>query len=626
MLTEATARLAFRWLMQTERTPRPLHTIKLEGAHLFLSRSPCPKVEKGSLYHHAAFTPVSVVRLLCNTSTMPTSWITLPHTWTLQDTQAGLNVIIAFLCAGGIFVLVRYFWVSAARRVASDKEVPVYSLLSLNTIGETLDVIWLLRKDLFTGRYLGLLVQCICVLLLTVCALLSGFIARFSARHTTVLVPRNISGTLASRSLESTYFSGMETSAALTALRSAAAPQDRLFDFWPDPASQWRFAQHQWSNYTWGLSCKYTPLTALTENLRAINTSCDDDFSRQLPFLNDIWDDKARNYSIRYGINTWRDDINMTRNGIVFGFGDQLPDSAWDESAQLYTNMNFRMAMLFLDGPVYDVNYTQPGYCMFEVGPLFRAAYTKAECELTRNTDRDKNRTDDEVENWGAFPEADHTRVLDVLLEYYGNSWYREIWSGKPVTTIDGRELALFYQAYCITRDTKGFLYDNTSNIATVSRLLDVPMRAPQVSLACVVVCSIGAALVLAGLLNYLSFLFVHRKRLDRTPQSKLDWMLQTLRQDNERGQGVAGLRHRLHGHIGLGISHHQPELVELSKADDFETAAAPRSHGPASSISSVHSAFSGAPPPPSTPTSYSRSMHHYQKLGYQTQSYEAFV
>lgn len=32
-------------------------------------------------------------------------WVSLDSSWTLQDVQAGLNVIIAFLCAGSVFVL-----------------------------------------------------------------------------------------------------------------------------------------------------------------------------------------------------------------------------------------------------------------------------------------------------------------------------------------------------------------------------------------------------------------------------------------------------------------------------------------------------------------------------------------
>lgn len=132
-----------------------------------------------------------------------TRWVSLKAGWKLQDVQAGLNVCIAFLCAGGIFVLVRYCWLLAARRVARQRDVPAYSLLSLNTIGETIDVIWLLRHDLFARRYHGLLVQVVCVIFLTGATLMSGFIARFSTRYGTTVRQIDVNGTIAQRNTQS---------------------------------------------------------------------------------------------------------------------------------------------------------------------------------------------------------------------------------------------------------------------------------------------------------------------------------------------------------------------------------------------------------------------------------------
>lgn len=510
---------------------------------------------------------------------MPAHWVTLPHSWKLQDTQAGLNVIIAFLCAGGIFVLVRYFWVAAARDVARDKDVPVYSLLSLNTIGETFDVAWLLRRELLTGRYIGILVQCVGVLLLTTCALLSGFIARFSTRNTTIYIERSVPGTLAQRGVASTFFNSMEISVALAALRESRFPQDELLDFWPDPASEWRFNPNQWRNHSWSMTCKYTPLTPLTGDLEATDDKCQSDFTTQLPFLNDIWDGKAADIPVSYGINGWNDQPSMTRNGIIFGFGDRIEESSFDETWKLYTKMRFRMSMMFLDGPINDWNYTAPGFCRYEVGPLKRAEYTKAECDLVRNTKYDEGRDAVDVQNWGAYPEADPRRLVGVLTEYYGNTWYRELWSHKQPTVIDGQELSLFYQAFGIIRATRGFLYDNTTDSSVItSRTLDVPVRAPQVSLTSIVLCSVGALIVLAGLANYYSFLLANRKRMHRTPQTKLDWMMQTLRHEGHPDAVRLGPKHQFRRSVGPGVmsgelegGHQSPEFVGLSKGEDYE-------------------------------------------------------
>jgi len=56
----------------------------------------------------------------------------------------------------------------------------------------------------------------------------------------------------------------------------------------------------------------------------------------------------------------------------------------------------------------------------------------------------------------------------------------------------------------------------------------------PQISLPCLAGCSAAATIILLGLLNYWIFIFRHWSRLQKTPQSKLDWMLHTLRRDNE--------------------------------------------------------------------------------------------
>lgn len=103
-----------------------------------------------------------------------------------------------------------------------------------------------------------------------------------------------------------------------------------------------------------------------------------------------------------------------------------------------------------------------------------------------------------------------------------------------------------FYQAYQVVKDTSGTLYYNTTESVAplATRMIDVEVRAAQVSLTCLIVCSAMALIVLVGLLHYWLFLLCNLRRLDKTPQSKLDWMLQTLKTDNESPRTKA--RHKL--------------------------------------------------------------------------------
>lgn len=95
-------------------------------------------------------------------------------------------------------------------------------------------------------------------------------------------------------------------------------------------------------------------------------------------------------------------------------------------------------------------------------------------------------------------------------------------------------------------KDTSGTLYYNTTESVAplATRLIDVRARVVQVSLTCLIVCSAMTLIVLIGVLHYWLFLICNFRRLDKTPQSKLDWMLQTLKTENESPRTKA--RHKL--------------------------------------------------------------------------------
>lgn len=103
--------------------------------------------------------PTTRASLLSHTSlmssfTIQVSWIYLPASWKLEDVQAALNVIISVLSGLGIFVFARLCWVRAAADIAQDQSIKLSSLTTLNTIGESFDVLQLLRCKILSSTYL----------------------------------------------------------------------------------------------------------------------------------------------------------------------------------------------------------------------------------------------------------------------------------------------------------------------------------------------------------------------------------------------------------------------------------------------------------------------------------------
>ncbi|KAJ9650341.1 hypothetical protein H2198_010349, partial [Neophaeococcomyces mojaviensis] len=190
-----------------------------------------------------------------------TYWIQFPETWRLQDLQAYLNVLISFLCAGGIFILVRTYWKAAARNIVRGEDVLAQSILSLNTIGEVIDAMFLLRRDLLiVKRYRGLLVQSVFVILLTIASLFSGFIARYFTDTGTTEVSRNLTGAQAYRGTGSVLNKQFEINRTMSELSQANFPLDQLADFRPTESSPWKYQPSQWAN-SWAMDCHFLPLT-----------------------------------------------------------------------------------------------------------------------------------------------------------------------------------------------------------------------------------------------------------------------------------------------------------------------------------------------------------------------------
>lgn len=190
--------------------------------------------------------------------------------------------------------------------------------------------------------------------------------------------------------------------------------------------------------------------------------------------------------------------------------------------------------------------------CNFAPGPIGNAFYTSCDCKLTRDV---QNRSEDDL-YYGAYPDASDTSTeTSAYLEHYGNRFRKEASRSLPVTVIEGEELAMFYQAYQITKDTITSPY--------VKRKINAHVRVPQISIITLIICSAAGLVVLFGLVSYWIFLWRNHAHLDKTPQSKLDWMLQTLKKEND---DHAQRRHRLSQAMASGID--KGEGVPLNRVD----------------------------------------------------------
>ena len=476
-----------------------------------------------------------------------------------------LTVIIAFLCAASVFVLVRHFWVIAARQVTKRMDVPAYALLSLNTVGETIDVVWLLRHEILSSRYRSLLIQCIFVVVLTVCTMLSGFIARASTRSVTAIVERDVEGSLATRDTESILYDSLDITAVYKGLVEAKFPQTKLIEFWPSPYSGWIYNDEQW-NSSWTMDCKYND-TTLIPDTSIVTDNCTNGVWQQWPWIYDNWWDwgiKESSYSYYNsdGINFSQDE-NYFRDVLLFVHGYEIYTTELRDGLNLTTSLTMRTVAIHLHNVPRNGN--DSAECTWVQGPIESAEYSSTTCDLKRNLG---TRTGTDLDTWGAAPElADLDHQVSAYTQFYAGRLRRESFAGLPITNIPGHELAQIFQAYQATKDTGGTLYYNITDPSRpkMQRTLDVSVHAAQVSLVCLVVCGVLAFVVLLGLLNYWLFVLLHFRHLHATPQSKLDWMLQTLKKegaptDNKR------MRHHLRDSISSPDLH--AEIVPLTKLD----------------------------------------------------------
>ena len=505
-------------------------------------------------------------------------WIALPAAWELQDVQAALNVIVTVLSAFCIPTFARICWQTATAKVVKNRNVPLATLLSVDTIGEVYDVCRLLGLKILSSYYLRILAQCIVVTGLTAVAFASGPIARFSSRWGTKVVTRETPGLIANRLQSGISHEGVLWNNTWDSLDHAGFPYDRLLDYLPNITSNWKYVPTQW-NSSWQMRCEYTEETPI--DLTVVRVDCNDTspLNEQIPALESVypeitrlWGDNAATvYNYEGNMNSdnsrWSD-VLMFRTGWEY--------LKQDDASGIWTDIDVTLMALRMQGvPGWEGNDTQ---CDFAPGPINAATYTKAFCKIRKNVTTEAGNFFVDI----AYPDHESLDyVSSAYTSFFQGRYSREVIAGDPVTVITPRNLTRFYQVYQITQATQ--------HQYVKARPMDVELDVVRLSTVFLALCIASALLAIFGIVHYGVFTLRHSKTVDSTPLSKLDWMLQSIEKSqaatpliphtspHQNQQSRRSSRHSV-------VSMRSPDLAAPKvgrRRSDFETATYGSNPGP---------------------------------------------
>lgn len=167
--------------------------------------------------------------------------------------------------------------------------------------------------------------------------------------------------------------------------------------------------------------------------------------------------------------------------------------------------------------------------CDFAPGDVGNTFYTRVDCSLSR---LQSIPNEDNI----AFPNSFGVNQISMAYtQYFQARFSQESTSDSPITMIKPHELIRFYQVYLIVKDIQ---YRQP-----VTRRLHVEVKIVQLLTAFLVVYLLVMVLCILGMVRYGFVAYVHQNTILATPQSKLDWMLQSI----EPYKGGLSSRHQSH-------------------------------------------------------------------------------
>jgi hypothetical protein len=287
-------------------------------------------------------------------------------------------------------------------------------------------------------------------------------------------------------------------------LDRAEFPYNQLLDFLPDTSTYWIYRAEEW-NSTWSMDCRYTESTPVK-----LKTTGDcDHLYAEVPGLDKIIPDSPDIWYYTEGFY-----VNRTSWKDVLMFLYEPIYNDYSNITFLTHNMSITIASVHLHNLAKSSNSS----CKFGVGDVERASYTKAECNLFRDYGED---------TYISYPDSgDVGQVPTSYYSYYGQAFKQQSMSNDPIRVITPQELVRFYQIYMITKDTQ--------SLQPVTRRMSVDVTVVQLSAVFLAVCIFVTLSILVGIGMYGLFAIMHPER--RPPQTKLDWMLQTVKNPGPEG------------------------------------------------------------------------------------------
>lgn len=406
-------------------------------------------------------------------------------------------------------MFVRLSWQAGARRVAQTKAVHLSSILTLNTPGEVLDAFSVLKLKI-PGHW-AVLAQSFVIVIFSVTTLISGPIARYASRRTSTTIDQEVPGWLATRSHNSNADDQVMWNLTLTSLDRAGFPLDEVLDYLPDTSTQWLYHPEEWNN-SWSLVCRSTDSTAVAITM---TNDCSG-------FLAKIHGRETVVPSVRYSDYVWNAHgdyyVNQTLYRDILMFTYAANYTEYDNDTDIYHRVSMSLAALHMHNA--PKNTTEGSYlegsCAFGAGAVESSSFTRIDCDMTYDP---VEGADHDV---GAKPDTgDIDAIPSAYRQFYFSRFKQESIGNRPISIISPRELRRFFQTYMIIKDVQ----DRTP----VPRHLHIKIPVVQISTAFLVLYCLVAFLTVLGGAVYAIFLARHRNVASFLPQSKLDWILQSM-------------------------------------------------------------------------------------------------
>jgi hypothetical protein len=441
-------------------------------------------------------------------------WFILSLKWPLEDVQAALNVLISVFSAIGIFTFARFCWQSATLHLTKQRDVPVASLLSLTSPGEAFQVLWFLNfRSLSAKKYRRILFQSLIIFGLSVAAILSGPIARYASRQGHTVIPVEMHGSLATTTWESMVEADVAWNRTKNTLADAGFPSDQLLDFLPDISQPWVYREDEWNN-TWHAQCQFDPLTPIS--LSATGNYSDGSWFTEIPGLYDIVPLRFIDLQAEWTSNLGAASQGDRYTDVLMFFVTTIQPKEGIHFAEDISMGLLISAIHLHDAPMapLDSNGT------FGKGPIGKSSYTRAICDLERSA-ATINATNIAYPNL-ILPFYDDTFSQAIEEHYHAPFFYQAV-NNLPLWVPTGEDMFRFYQAYLISKDTQDY--------CPVKRIISTQVPTVELSSVFLAVVILIGFLIVAGLIHHSFFLLRYRSAISQMPESKLDWLLQSLRE-----------------------------------------------------------------------------------------------